>query len=64
MDLDELRQYDVVYICGGSTSCLLERVNVAGFHTILMDYIHANGMVMGVSAGSLIFGKLPTFSTG
>lgn len=55
MDLDELRQYDVVYICGGSTSCLLERVNAAGFHTTLMDYVHANGMVMGVSAGSLIF---------
>lgn len=55
MDLEELRQYDVVYICGGSTSYLLERINATGFHTTLMDYIRANGMVIGVSAGSLIF---------
>ena len=55
MSLDELRQYDMVYLCGGSTSYLLERINATGFHTILMDYIRANGMVIGVSAGSLIF---------
>lgn len=55
MGLDELRQYDVVYLCGGSTSYLLERINATGFRTILTDYIHANGMVIGVSAGSLIF---------
>lgn len=55
MGLDELRQYDVVYLCGGSTSYLLERINATGFHMILTDYIRANGMVIGVSAGSLIF---------
>ena len=55
MSLDELRQYDVVYLCGGSTSYLLERINATGFHTTLMEYIRANGMVIGVSAGSLIF---------
>lgn len=55
MDLDGLCKYDVVYICGGNTSYLLERINAIGFHATLMDYIHANGMVIGVSAGSLIF---------
>ena len=34
---------------------LLERINATGFHTALTDYIQANGMVVGVSAGSLIF---------
>lgn len=55
MGIDELRQYDVVYLCGGDTTYLLERVNATGFNTTLMKYIQANGMVIGVSAGSLLF---------
>lgn len=55
MEIDELRQYDVVYLCGGDTHYLLERVNDTGFNKTLMKYIQADGFVMGVSAGSLIF---------
>ena len=55
MQIDELKQYDVVYVCGGDTTYLLERVNATGFNTTLMDYIQSNGLVIGVSAGSLIF---------
>lgn len=55
MEIDELWQYDVVYLCGGDTHYLLERINATGFGTTLMEYIRANGMVIGVSAGSLIF---------
>lgn len=55
MEMDELRQYDVVYLCGGDTTYLLERINATGFNTMLMEYIQANGMVIGVSAGSLLF---------
>ena len=54
-DLDTLRQYDVVYLCGGSTAYLLERVNQTGFRESLLSYIRENGAVIGVSAGSLIF---------
>lgn len=55
MKMDELQQYDVVYLCGGDTAYLLERINATGFHATLMDYIRSGGMVIGVSAGSLIF---------
>lgn len=55
MDLDELRQYDVVYLCGGKTAYLLDRINSTGFSITLMEYIKDNGLVIGVSAGSLIF---------
>lgn len=55
MKLEELRQYDVVYLCGGDTDYLLERVNATGFHKTLMEYIQTEGLVIGVSAGSLIF---------
>lgn len=55
MDLDELQQYDVVYLCGGNTAYLLERINSTGFNKALLEYIRADGLVIGVSAGSLIF---------
>lgn len=55
MDIDELLQYDVVYLCGGNTRYLLERINETGFNKTLMEYIQADGLVIGVSAGSLIF---------
>lgn len=34
---------------------LLERINTTGFNTVLREYIQADGTVIGVSAGSLIF---------
>lgn len=55
MEIEELQQYDVVYLCGGNTHYLLERVNDTGFNKSLMEYIKGNGLVIGVSAGSLIF---------
>lgn len=55
MKLAELQKFDVVYLCGGDTVYLLERINATGFNETLMDYINDNGMVIGVSAGSLLF---------
>lgn len=55
VELQELEQYDVVYLCGGDTQYLLERINETGFNKTLSEYIQAEGMVIGVSAGSLIF---------
>ena len=55
MRIDELRQFDMVYLCGGDTRYLIQRMNETGFHKTLMEYIKADGVVLGVSAGSLIF---------
>ena len=55
MPLAELRQYDLVYLCGGKTSYLLERINDTGFRDSLLEYIQLDGLVLGVSAGSIIF---------
>lgn len=55
MEPGTLQQYDVVYLCGGNTHYLLERINATGFNRSLMEYINDNGLVIGVSAGSLIF---------
>ncbi len=64
MDIIELQEYDVVYLCGGNTAYLLERVNATGFNVSLMEYIKKNGMVIGVSAGSLIFANNLTGNLG
>lgn len=55
MEFEKLQQYDVVYLRGGNTHYLLERINATRFNKSLMDYINDNGLVIGVSAGSLIF---------
>ena len=55
MPIDELETYDVVYLTGGWTSYLLERINDTGFRETLLTYIRDNGFVIGVSAGSVIF---------
>ena len=55
MEFEKLQQYDVVYLCGGNTNYLIERINATRFNKSLMEYIGSNGLVIGVSAGSLIF---------
>lgn len=55
MDIEELQQYDVVYLCGGDGRYLLQRINDTGFNKSLMEFIQENGVVLGVSAGSVIF---------
>ena len=55
IEFEKLQQYDVVYLCGGNTRYLLERINATGFRESLTAYINDNGLVIGVSAGSIIF---------
>lgn len=47
--------FDVIYICGGTTEYLLRRINERGFDKELHTFIANNGVVLGVSAGSVIF---------
>ena len=49
--------FDVVYLCGGNTGYLLRRINERGFRQQLLRFIEENGVVVGVSAGSIIFGQ-------
>lgn len=68
MPLDELMRYDAVYLTGGRTAYLLSRMRGTGFADSLLAYLDRGGIVLGVSAGSLIFaanlennlGLLPT----
>ena len=50
----ELDDIDAVYVCGGSTAYLLQRVNEAGFGEALRTFLARGGVYVGVSAGSVI----------
>lgn len=49
----ELEKYDVVYVCGGKTSYLVDRMNEVGFKKVIEEYIKKGGIYIGVSAGSI-----------
>ena len=55
LDNGNLALYDVIYLCGGNPQYLLSRINEIGFNNQLLDFINHNGIVVGVSAGSMIF---------
>jgi len=50
----EAMGFDVIYITGGSTAHLLERIKRTGFDEIIKKMVFANKLYMGVSAGSII----------
>ena len=50
-----LESYDVIYLCGGDPNYLLRRVNEQGFNKQIEKFIGNDGVVVGVSAGSIIF---------
>lgn len=50
---DNIRKYDVVYVCGGETSYLVDRINEIGFKDLIDQYIANDGIYIGVSAGSV-----------
>lgn len=52
-----LKQYDIIYLCGGSPEYLLRRINESGFDKCLNAFIEWGGLVIGVSAGSIIFAE-------
>ena len=55
IDSELLQTYDVIYLCGGDPGYLLRRINEQGFGKVLQTFINQGGIVVGVSAGSMIF---------
>ena len=52
---EELKLHDVIYLCGGNSEYLLKRISESGFDSELKSFIKQGGVVVGVSAGSIIF---------
>ena len=50
-----MEYYDVIYITGGNTEFLMQAVNKTGFDSKIKDYLNKDGLIIGVSAGAMIF---------
>ena len=58
---EEAMKFDVIYITGGSTAHLLQRMKETKFDVITKKMVYANKVYVGVSAGSII--ATPSIST-
>lgn len=50
---EEVQNVDVIYVCGGNTFYLLQKIRESGFDQLLK---HFDGLYIGVSAGSIVVG--------
>lgn len=55
LEPDWMQRFDVVYLCGGSPSYLMRRINEGPFRNELLAFLQCGGAVIGVSAGSMVF---------
>ncbi|BCN29064.1 Type 1 glutamine amidotransferase-like domain-containing protein [Anaeromicropila herbilytica] len=57
MKYEEMVTYDAVYVCGGDSRYLLDKMYEANFVSVLKRFIDQGGIYIGVSAGSYICAK-------
>lgn len=53
----KLEHADVVYVCGGNTFSILQKMRQTGVDKYLLDSVNRGSLYVGVSAGSIIAGK-------
>lgn len=54
--------YDVIYMCGGNTAYLLNKLRRTGSYELIMEKVNAGKPYIGTSAGSIICGpKVPDY---
>lgn len=51
--MEEIEKYDAIYVCGGSTKHLVNRIVELNFKHVIDKYIENGGIYIGVSAGSV-----------
>lgn len=57
MPRPSLSDYDAVYVCGGNTYFILDRIRKVGLADPIKRFVKSGGLYIGVSAGSIIAGK-------
>ena len=53
---EELKKYNVLYMCGGNTFYLLKYLKESGADKIISDLVKQGVVYVGVSAGSIVIG--------
>jgi dipeptidase E len=57
ISVDELKYFDVVFVDGGNTFYLLQKVRESGFDAAIENYLKQDwGVYVGVSAGTILAG--------
>ena len=54
INYSEVKNYDVIHVCGGNTFYLLKKVRESGFDRIIKKFVKSGGVYIGISAGSCI----------
>jgi dipeptidase E len=56
-DYSQPLNFDGVYVCGGNTFFILDRIRKTGLDKPLKDFVKSGKVYVGFSAGSIIMGK-------
>jgi dipeptidase E len=51
---EELKDVDVIYVCGGNTFIYLDRIRKTGLDKKIKEFVKKGGVYFGVSAGSYV----------
>jgi len=54
VSFQEVRDFDVIYVCGGNTFYLLKKVRETGFDKVIAEFVKGGKLYFGVSAGSIL----------
>jgi dipeptidase E len=57
MTCDEICNFNAIYVCGGTTQHLLNKMNETEFYIPLKKFLDNGGVYVGVSAGSVVLSK-------
>lgn len=50
---EEMNKYDAIYVCGGDTEYLVDRINEINIKPLIQEYLKNGGIYIGVSAGTI-----------
>lgn len=56
VDVSNLGDFNVIYVCGGNTFAILQKLRETGLSAFIIQQVQAGAVYVGVSAGSIIAG--------
>ena len=56
VDIESLKKFDIVYVCGGNTFAILNKLRETKLDQFIIDTVNTGTIYVGVSAGSIIAG--------
>lgn len=56
VDVSSLGDFSVIYVCGGNTFAILQKLRETGLSAFIIQQVQAGAVYVGVSAGSIIAG--------